>query len=104
MWYTRKGIKGSNPFDSARNNQNPDKICRGFVFMRIPATFPPQSYQYVQRSYQIIEYPHRLHTTPKTTVAILVFLTLKTIICAKVSCVLFMGFPMSLLTSEHKQV
>ena len=68
------------------------------------ATFPPQGYQYVQRSYQIIEYPHRLHTTAKTTVAILVFLTLKTIISAKVSCVLFMGFPMSLLTSEHKQV
>ena len=36
-------------FISARNNQNPDKICRGFVFSRIPATFSPQGYQYVQR-------------------------------------------------------
>ncbi len=51
---------------SARNNQAPDKICRGFVFMRITAIFSPQGYQYVQRSYQIIEYPHRLHTMAKT--------------------------------------
>ena len=46
---------GSNPSPSARNNQTPDKICRGFVFRQIPAAFPPQGYQYVQRSYQIIE-------------------------------------------------
>ncbi len=30
------------------------------------ATFPPQGYQYVQRSYQIIEYLHCLHTMGKT--------------------------------------
>ena len=66
MWYTRKGIKGSNPFISARNNQNPDKICRGFVFRRTSATFLPQGYHYVQRSYQIIEYLHCLHTMGKT--------------------------------------
>ena len=62
---------GSNPSPSARNNQNPDNICRGFVFRRTSATFIPRSYQYVQRSYQIIEYPYLLHTMAKTTVAIL---------------------------------
>ena len=34
---------------SARNNQNPDNICRGFVFRRITGTFLSQGYQYVQR-------------------------------------------------------
>ncbi|MDO4423685.1 MAG: hypothetical protein Q4C08_02705 [Pseudomonadota bacterium] len=63
MW---RKWESDNPFISARNNQNPDEICRGFVFRRIPATFLPQGYQYVQRSYQIIEYPHHLHTTAKT--------------------------------------
>ena len=36
-------------YNSARNNQNPDKICRGFVFRRITGTFLSQGYQYVQR-------------------------------------------------------